>query len=147
MELTLENTWLSGLRLCAHYKVQCPGQGEESIRDNFTTPHGAQAGGRTRELVPPGPLTSHWVVSSLTEPFCPETRADLHPAHLQPLQSRPMDSSAPERSQVARAPSNACYSQKHTIAAISPPPLQACATQRKVGAGGVPSCHTIHQRP
>lgn len=100
-------------KLCAHYKVQCPGQGEDSIRDNFTpTPpwhtqrgaHSSQptppvpvvpAGCSTREPVPAGPLTSHWVVSSLAEPFYSETHADLHPTHMQPSQSRPMDASAP----------------------------------------------------
>lgn len=53
------------------------------------------AGCSAREPVPAGPLTSPWVVSSLAEPFCSETHADLHPTHLQPLQSRPMDASAP----------------------------------------------------
>lgn len=106
------------------------------------------AGGRTREPVPTGPLTSHWVVSSLAEPFCSETHADLHPTHLQPLQSRPMDSSAPRALPGGQGSWQCVFvTHRNTTAAISPPPFQACATQRKVGAAGVPSRHPILQRP
>lgn len=74
------------------------------------------------EPVPAGPLTSHWVVSSLVEPFCSETHADLPPTHLQPLQSHPMDSSAP-RALLAMRP---LLTETHYCRHLSSPISSVC---------------------